>query len=137
MFPLMVASSIGLVFSGIALALSVSGLYGVVTHSLSQRTREIGIRMALGASSIAVVRLLMTQSARLVAIGAGVGLIVSFSVMAILRAFVRLDNVSVLDAGAFIASAALIGAAAGPRHVLSRPPCRARIDPSETLRADG
>ena len=136
MFPLMVASWIGLVLSGIALALSVSGIYGVVTHSLSQRTREIGIRMALGATSAAVVRLLMLQSARLVAIGAGAGLIVSFSLMAVLRAFVRLDNVSVLDAGAFVASAAVIGAAAALATYI---PARraAHIEPSETLRADG
>ena len=112
LFPLTVASWVGLVLSGVALALSVSGIYGVVTYSLSQRTREIGIRMALGATSGRVVRLLMTQSARLVAIGGGAGLIVSFALMAILRTFVRLENVSVLDAGAFAASAAIIGAAA-------------------------
>ena len=116
--------------------LSVSGLYGVVTYNLSQRTREIGIRMALGASSLAVVRLLMTQSARFVAIGAGFGLIASFGVMMTLRSIIRLQNVSVLDAGAFAASAAVIAAAAG---LATYVPARrsARIDPSETLRADG
>jgi putative ABC transport system permease protein len=136
MFPLMVASWIGLVLSGIALALSVSGLYGVVSYSLSQRTKEIGIRMALGATSAGVVRLLMTQSARLVAIGAGAGLAASFALMAILRTFVRLENVSVLDAGAFAASAALIGAAAALATYL---PARraALIEPSRTLRGDG
>ena len=136
MFPLMVASWIGLVLSGIALALSVSGLYGVVSYSLSQRTKEIGIRMALGATSAGVVRLLMMQSARLVAIGAGAGLVASFALMAILRTFVRLENVSVLDAGAFAASAAFIGAAAALATYL---PARraAHIEPSRTLRADG
>src|SRR4029079_16514352 len=83
MFPLMVASWIGLVLSGVALALSVSGLYGVVSYSLNQRTKEIGIRTELGAASAGVVRLLVTQSARLVAIGAGVGTMASFSLMAI------------------------------------------------------
>ena len=135
MFPLMVASWIGLVLSGVALALSVSGLYGVVTHSVSQRTREIGIRMALGASSAAVVRLLMTQSGRLVAVGGGVGLIVSLAVLSILKALVKLDNVSLLDAGAFATSVALIGAAAG---IATYYPARraSHIDPAETLRAD-
>jgi hypothetical protein len=136
MFPLTVASWIGLVLSGVALALSVSGLYGVVTFSLSQRTKEIGIRMALGATSAAVVRLLLTQSARLVAAGAGAGLLVSFALMATLRAVIRLENVSVLDAGAFAASAAVIGAAAG---LATYWPARraAHIEPSQTLRADG
>jgi predicted permease len=136
MFPLTTASLIGLVLSGIALVLSVSGLYGVVTYGLSQRTKEIGIRMALGASSIAVVRLLMTQSARLVAVGAGIGLIVSLGAMATLRAVITLRNVSVLDSGAFAASAAVIAAAAG---LATYYPARraAHIDPAKTLRADG
>ena len=133
-------SGIGVAFvlllSGIALALSVSGLYGVVTHSVSQRTREIGIRMALGASSTAVVRLLMTQSGRLVAVGGGVGLIVSLAVLSILKALVKLDNVSLLDAGAFATSVALIGTAAG---IATYYPARhaSHIDPSETLRSEG
>jgi len=136
MFPLMVASWIGLVLSGVALAFSVSGLYGVVTYSVSQRTREIGIRMALGASSTAVVRLLMTQSGRLVAVGGGVGLIVSLAVLSILKALVKLDNVSLLDAGAFATSVALIGTAAG---IATYYPARraSHIDPSETLRSEG
>ena len=135
-FPLTVASWIGMVLSGIALALSVSGIYGVVAYSLSQRTREIGIRMALGSTAAGVVRLLMTQSARLVAIGAGAGFVVSFVLMAVLRTFVRMDNVSVLDAGAFAASAAIIGGAAALATYL---PARhaAHVDPAETLRADG
>jgi predicted permease len=135
-FPLTAASLIGLVLSGIALALSVSGLYGVVTYGLSQRTREIGLRMALGASSTAVVRLLMRQSTQLVAVGAGFGLIVSFGVMAALRAAIRLQNVSVLDPAAFAASAAVLALAAG---LATYYPARraAHIDPSTTLRADG
>ena len=62
MYPMMVASWIGLLLSGVALALSVSGLYGVVTYGLSQRVKEIGIRMALGATPSGIVRLVMRQS---------------------------------------------------------------------------
>jgi predicted permease len=136
-FPLMVASWIGLVLSGVALILSVSGLYGVVTHSVSQRTREIGIRMALGASSAAVVRMLMTQSGRLVAVGGGVGLVFSLGVLSILRALlVKLDNLYLLDAAAVISSALLIGAAAA---IATYYPARraSTIEPSEVLRAEG
>jgi putative ABC transport system permease protein len=91
--------------------------------------------MALGASSAAVVRLPMTQSGRLVAVGGSVGLIVSLAVLSILKALVRLDNVSLLDAGAFATSVALIGAAAG---IATYYPARraSHIDPAETLRAE-
>jgi predicted permease len=136
MFPLRVASWIGALLSGIALALSVSGLYGVVSYGLSQRTREIGIRMALGATAAAVVRLVMTQSARTVAVGAGIGLLVSFAALATLRAAVRLDNVSLVDAGAFVAALTIVATATA---VASYLPARraSQIEPAHTLRADG
>ena len=113
--------------------LSVSGLYGVVTYGLSQRQKEIGIRMALGATSPAIVRLVLSQSARLVVIGAGIGLTLSFSALAALRAMIDLKNVSLLDPVAFAAGVLVIGAAAGAAaYVPSR---RAtRVDPSEALR---
>jgi hypothetical protein len=88
---------------GIALALSISGLYGVVTYGLSQRTKEIGIRMALGASSARITRLVMAEAGRLVAIGSGVGLVLSFSAPGVLAAIVPLQNVSILNATALLA----------------------------------
>jgi ABC-type antimicrobial peptide transport system permease subunit len=136
MFPLRVASWIGSLLSAIALALSVSGLSGVVSYGLSQRTREIGIRMALGATALAVVRMVMTQSARLVAVGAGIGVVVSLAVLATLRAVVHLDNVSILNGTAFFASVAIVAASAGMAAYF--PARRASmIDPSESLRTDG
>jgi hypothetical protein len=132
-YPVMVASWIGLLLSAIALALSVSGLYGVVAYGLSQRQKEIGIRMALGATSRNVVRLVLSQSGRLVAIGAGIGLALSFSVLGALRAMIDLKNFSMLDPVAFALGVLVIGAAAAAAaYVPSR---RAtRIDPSEALR---
>ena len=132
-YPMMIASWIGLLLSGIALALSVSGLYGVVTCGLSQRVREIGIRMALGATPAAIVRLVMRQSGRLVLIGAGTGLIVSFSVLALLNAVVPLENVSMLDPAAFAGGTLVIALAAA---IASFFPLRraTRIDPSDALR---
>jgi predicted permease len=135
MYPLMVASWIGLLLSTIALVLSVSGLYGVVTYSLSQRIKEIGIRMALGATSAAIVKLVMAQSGRLVVIGAGTGLLVSFSVLGALNAIIPLENISILDAGAFATGAAILAIAAA---VATYYPARraTRIDPSDALRAE-
>ena len=136
MYPLRTASWIGSLLGAIALGLSVSGLYGVLTYTLSQRTREIGIRMALGATSTAVVRMVMTQSARLTGVGAAIGLVVALGVMKVLSNLITLQNVSVLDAGAFAASFALVAlatamAAYGPARRATR------VDPSETLRAEG
>ena len=134
MYPLTVASWIGLLLSAVALALSVSGLYGVMTYGISQRMKEIGIRMALGASSRAIVRLVLSQSGRLVAIGAAIGGTLSFSALALLRAAIDLKNVSILDPGAFAAgSAFVLAVAAGAAAYL--PSRRAtRVDPSEVLR---
>ncbi|MFL6279816.1 MAG: ABC transporter permease [Vicinamibacterales bacterium] len=135
MYPMMVASWIGLLLSGIALALSVSGLYGVVTYGVSQRVREIGIRVALGATPSAVVSLVMMQAGRLVLVGSGIGLFVSFSALGVLAAIVPLQNVSILNPGAFIAGTAIVGLAAAFAAMF---PSRAatRIDPSHSLRAD-
>jgi ABC-type antimicrobial peptide transport system permease subunit len=77
----------------------------------------------------------MAQSGRLVVIGAGTGLFVSFSVLGALNAIIPLENISILDAGAFAAGAAILAvAAAGATYYPAR---RAtRIDPSDALRAD-
>lgn len=134
-YPMMVASWVGLLLSTIALALSVSGLYGVMTYGLSQRTKEIGIRIALGATPLRIVRLVMAESGRLVAIGAGFGLVLSFSVLGVLAAIVPLENVSILDAPAFAAGTAVIALAAALASFF--PSRRAtQIDPSDALRAE-
>jgi predicted permease len=135
MYPLRAASWIGAVLGGIALVLSVSGLYGVLTYTLSQRTKEIGIRMALGATAGAVMRLVMRQSARLAGVGALIGLVVAFAAMEVLSSVIRFRNVTVVDATAFtvglvaVLTAATIAAYHPARHAT-------RVDPSETLRAE-
>jgi putative ABC transport system permease protein len=63
-------------FSGLAVALAVIGIYGVMAYSISQRTREIGVRMALGARAQDVLKLMLKQGGRLILIGIGVGSIV-------------------------------------------------------------
>jgi putative ABC transport system permease protein len=134
-YPMMIASWMGLLLSAIALALSVSGLYGVVTYGLSQRTKEIGIRIALGASSAAIIRLVMSQAARLVAIGSGLGLLVSFSALGLLAAIIPLHNVSILNAGAFMGGTLVVSVAAATATFV--PSRRAtRIDPAHSLRTD-
>jgi ABC-type antimicrobial peptide transport system permease subunit len=62
------------IFGILGLNMAVIGMYGVMAYSVAQRTREIGIRMAIGAAASDVVRLVMRQGLTLVLIGAGIGL---------------------------------------------------------------
>jgi len=67
------------VFAGLALVLAVLGIYGVISYSVGQRTREIGVRMALGAHPGDVQRLILKQAARLALLGAVIGLAASLA----------------------------------------------------------
>jgi predicted permease len=135
LYPLRAASWVGTLLGVVALALSVSGLYGVLTYTLSQRTKEIGIRMALGATAGAVVRLVMGQSARLAGVGAAIGLVVAFAALKMLSAAIQLNEVSLLDVVAFGTGLGVVMAATA---LAAYHPARgaARVDPAQTLRAD-
>jgi putative ABC transport system permease protein len=74
------------VFGGIALMLAIIGVYGVMAHMVTQRTHEIGVRMALGATQRDVVGLTVRQTGTLTAIGVGVGLVLAFSLNRLIEA---------------------------------------------------
>ena len=74
------------IFAAIALLLASVGLYAVIADSVSQRTREIGLRMAVGGTSRDIVWLVFAQGRRQVAIGLMIGLITAFGVTCVLRA---------------------------------------------------
>ncbi|HEY2433566.1 MAG TPA: ABC transporter permease [Vicinamibacterales bacterium] len=135
-YPVRAASWVGALLGGIALLLSVSGLYGVLAYTLAQRRREIGIRMALGATAKAVVGLMLRQTARTAGTGVAIGLALAFAALAALASAVELRAVSILDPIAFAAAAVTVAAAAAlAAYVPSRR--AARVDPAETLRAEG
>jgi ABC-type antimicrobial peptide transport system permease subunit len=98
------------IFAGIAVALASIGLYGVMSYSVSQRTREIGIRMALGAQRTDVLRLVIRQGILLTAIGVGLGLLGSLGLTRLISSM--LFGVSATDVGTFgVVSALLFGVA--------------------------
>jgi ABC-type antimicrobial peptide transport system permease subunit len=135
MYPLLAVSWLGSLLGLVSLALTVSGLYGVLAYLLGQRTREIGIRMALGATAGAVTGLVMRQSARLAAVGGIAGLGAALGVMKVLSAVIELETVSLFDLAAFAGGLGLVMAATA---VATYYPARraTRIDPAQTLRAE-
>lgn len=119
--------------AAVAVALSAAGLYGVIAHGVARRTREIGVRVALGARTGEVVRLVMGESLRLVALGAALGLIGALSLARLLQ--LLFHGVDPLDPVVYGTLALLLAAVAGAASAL---PARraARVDPVVALRAE-
>jgi predicted permease len=120
-------------FAAMALVLGVVGLYGVIAYSVSQRTREIGVRMALGAQRSAVYRLVMGQAGWLTVAGLTIGLACSVGTSRLMRKL--LFGVEAWDAATLGCVAMLLGVAA---MVASFLPARraASVNPTDALRAE-
>ena len=120
-------------FAGIALVLAASGLYGVIYYLVAQRTREIGIRMALGADRSMVVRLVLQQGAVLALGGIGVGLIGAVVLSRLLASL--LYGVGTHDPLTFVTVPVVLGTVA---LVASLVPAwrAARVDPAIALRTE-
>ncbi len=120
-------------FAGLAFALAIVGIYGVVAWNVTQRTREFGIRQALGARSEDVLRLVIVQGMRVVLLGLLVGLAGSLAVARTLQSM--LFDVSTFDPLTF--GAVALGLAAVALVACLVPARRAtRVDPSTALRAE-
>jgi putative ABC transport system permease protein len=94
------------IFAAIALLLAAVGLYAVIAHSVSQRTQEIGIRMAIGATGSDIRKLILMQGMVPLGIGLAIGLAASFGVNRVLRA--QLVHVSPADPGTYLAASAVL-----------------------------
>ena len=104
--PSRMAGIVSGAFALLGLALTAIGLYGVVAYSVLQRTRELGIRMALGASKAQVLQLVLGQGMRLVALGAAVGCAAALGLAGFVESF--LYNVPTTDPVSYAASAAVL-----------------------------
>jgi predicted lysophospholipase L1 biosynthesis ABC-type transport system permease subunit len=120
-------------FAGTAMLLAAIGLYGVLAYAVGQRTREIGIRLALGARRMEVMRMVMSQAGRLVVAGVALGLVAAALASRLLRA--QLFEVAPTDTATYVlvATGLLIVSL-----LASWIPARraSRIDPMTALRQD-
>lgn len=120
-----------LMAAGVALAMGLVGIYGVLSYVVSQRTREIGVRIALGATPRDVSASVLQDGALLVGLGVAIGLVVASALTRLMSSL--LYGVGTMDPVTFASVAALLGTVA---LVASYLPARraARVDPAETLR---
>jgi putative ABC transport system permease protein len=120
-------------FAGIGLFLSAIGIYGVMAYSVSQRTREIGVRIALGATSREVMGMTLRDAMSLAAVGIAIGLLAAFGLGKILVAtlfgVIELDTITFVTFAGILALVAILAGSVPARRAM-------RVDPITALRAE-
>jgi predicted permease len=133
LMPARVGAMLAGAFGGVGTLLAAIGLYGVIAFSVTRRTREIGVRMAIGAKPAAVLSMVMRQGFTIVAAGLAVGLMLAAGAASVLRGL--LYGITPFDAVAWSMAIAAMAAAAALANFL--PARRAmRVDPMTALRIE-
>jgi putative ABC transport system permease protein len=120
-------------FSVLALLLATVGVYGLVAYTLAQRTHELGIRVALGASRGRVLRLVLAGGLRLIGAGVAIGLLASLALTRLASSL--LFGVTATDPPTFLAAALLLSLVALLASFLPAR-CATRLDPAAVLRSE-
>ncbi len=120
-------------FAALALLLGTVGLYGVISYSVGQRTREIGVRMALGAQRSSVYRLILNEACWLALLGIVGGILCSLVVTSLIRSMLFAvspwDSGTLLSVGGVLVASALLASYIPARRAAS-------INPTDALRAE-
>jgi hypothetical protein len=131
--PPRLASAVSGTMGALAMLLAIVGIYGIVSYAVSQRTRDIAVRLALGATRGGVVRLMMREGSTPVLLGLAVGLGIAFAVSRVIRGLLfgmsGLDPVVYAGMAVTVAAASLMAMWAPARRA-------ARVDPALTLREE-
>jgi predicted permease len=133
LIPARLSAFLSTLFGALAMVLAVIGLYGVVSYTVAQRSREMGIRMSLGANPRSVIGLMVGSGMKLVAVGGAIGLALAFLATQALQGF--LFGVAPLDPVAFLAVPSVLCAVA---LLAAYIPARraSRVDPVRSLKAE-
>ena len=131
--PHLFRAAIVATFAGLALVLAMVGIFGVLAYLVEQRTRELGIRIALGATATSLLRLVVGNAARVVAVGGAIGFIVAAALARTISTFLfgvePIDPITFSVVGVLLVMTVAIATAA--------PAWRAtRVDPVEAFRAE-
>jgi ABC-type antimicrobial peptide transport system permease subunit len=129
LFPPRMAALLLTVFGGLALVLSAIGIYGVVSYAVARRTREMGIRMSLGASGLDVIRMAVGSGMKLVVVGGIVGIAlaaaVTWSISGYLFGIEATDVVTFVAIPLILTAVALVAAFVPARRASAVDPVRA------------
>jgi putative ABC transport system permease protein len=133
MYPARTSALLFTISGALGLLLAMIGVYGLLTFVVRQRTREVGIRLALGARSHDVVRLVVRKSAWLLAFGLGLGLVAAYTTTGLMAGFLYgingRDALTFVAAPIFLLLAAVVATAVPARQV-------SRVDPIVALRTE-
>jgi hypothetical protein len=133
-YPYQAASWLSSILGGLALLLTITGVYGVMSYLVSQRTKEIGVRMALGATRMQVVQFVVSYTARLAGAGLVLGVVLAAGAakyfVASYGTMIEVDDLVSYAAGLAVVTICALIAVAGPARRA------AAVDPMNTLRAE-